>query len=157
MRFARSYVTLIHITSPAAKLRVAWRDGPPSACRNLVVYIIWMYKNSTIVEKLILRHLWFQKVMWHRQRFITRSCPVSISAVPPAILTSCSISTSPRYITRSCPVSISAVPPATPTSCSCIQSSPTHIPSPHTHPTHKSKTVFRLASAFIIFHLNLFI
>ena len=36
VRFARSHVTLIHITSPTAKLRVARRDSPQSAWRNLV-------------------------------------------------------------------------------------------------------------------------
>jgi len=43
----------------------------------------------------------YRRQLVHRQRFIIRSCPVSVSTVPPATLISWSISPPPQFITLS--------------------------------------------------------
>jgi len=42
----QSYITLSHITSLTEKLTVAWRDSPPSACRNFVGSCYKSYKRE---------------------------------------------------------------------------------------------------------------
>jgi hypothetical protein len=62
---------------------------------GLCVNSLWLVTYGCIKTALlgkwpILRQLQLQKVIAHRQLYRIRSCPVSISAVPPANLTSCS-------------------------------------------------------------------